>query len=146
MAAPVPGPAPTSKIAIYSWNTRLRKVSAGSGKSAASLPREVLATVRAMSIIAQVIVRADSVCSSHEIVGICRRAGARLSLSLAVAVTVTKKVREAIAGIAEDAWTPIKYTSAVAGNPGSERDSLRNENPAGEQAISWFPSPSSTGN
>lgn len=89
--------------------TRLRKGSANSGKGAASLLREALATVRAMGITAQIIVRADSAYFSHKVVEVCRKAGARFSL----AVAVRKKIREAIADIAEDAWTPIKYAAAV---------------------------------
>lgn len=89
--------------------TRLRKGSAGSGKGAASLLREALATVRAMGITAKIIVRADSAYFSHKVVDVCRKAGAHFSL----AVPVKKTIREAIAGMDESAWTPIKYTSAV---------------------------------
>ncbi|WP_242483159.1 hypothetical protein [Streptomyces sp. HSG2] len=39
----------------------------------------------------------------------CRKAGARFSL----AVAVRKKIRETIAAIPEDAWTPIKYAAAI---------------------------------
>ncbi|MDT3727798.1 IS1380 family transposase [Streptomyces sp. DSM 41972] len=99
----------TSTCAPVIVATRLREGSAGSGKGAASLLREALATVRAMGITAQIIVRADSAYFSHKVVGACRTAGARLSL----AVAVKKMVREAIVNIAEDAWTPIKYTDAV---------------------------------
>ncbi|MER5916447.1 hypothetical protein ABT124_40185 [Streptomyces sp. NPDC001982] len=42
-------------------------------------------------------------------VSACRKAGARFSL----AVAVRKKIREAVATIPEDAWTPIKYIAAV---------------------------------
>ncbi|MFC3350021.1 IS1380 family transposase, partial [Streptomyces echinoruber] len=89
--------------------TRLRKGSAGSGKGAASLLREALATVRAMGITARIVVRADSAFFSHKAVAVCRAAGAAFSL----AVAVRRTIRETIAGIAEDAWTPIKYASAV---------------------------------
>ncbi|WP_345128167.1 IS1380 family transposase, partial [Streptomyces chiangmaiensis] len=89
--------------------TRLRKGSANSGKGAASLLREALSTVRAMGITAQIVVRADSAYFSHKVVHACRQAGARFSL----AVAVRKKIRQAIASIPEDAWTPIKYTSAI---------------------------------
>ncbi|MBN0049222.1 IS1380 family transposase [Streptomyces actuosus] len=89
--------------------TRLRKGSAGSGKGAASPLREALATVRAMGITAQIIVRADSAYFSHKVVDVCRKADARFSL----AVAVRKKIREAIAAIPEDAWTPIMYAAAV---------------------------------
>jgi hypothetical protein len=89
--------------------TTLRKGSANSGKGAASLLREAPATVRAMGITTQIIVRADSAYLSHKVVEVCRKAGARFSL----AVAVRKEIREAIAGIAGDAWTPIKYAAAV---------------------------------
>ncbi|MEV6576530.1 transposase [Streptomyces sp. NPDC051577] len=59
--------------------TRLRKGSAGSGKGAASLLREALATVRAMGITAQIVVRADSAYFSHKVVDACRKAGVRFS-------------------------------------------------------------------
>ncbi|GAB2468105.1 hypothetical protein GCM10027162_74160 [Streptomyces incanus] len=62
-----------------------------------------------MGITAQIIVRADSAYFSHKVVDVCRKAGARFSL----AVAVRKKIREAIAHIAETAWTPIKYAAAV---------------------------------
>ncbi|PWI11982.1 IS1380 family transposase [Streptomyces sp. NWU339] len=99
----------TSTCAPVIVATRLRKGSAGSGKGAASLLREALATVRAMGITAKVIVRADSAYFSHKVVDVCRKADAHFSL----AVAVHKTIREAIAGIAETAWTPIKYAAAV---------------------------------
>ncbi|MFD4247839.1 IS1380 family transposase [Streptomyces sp. NPDC058525] len=89
--------------------TRLRKGSSNSGKGAASLLREALATVRAMGITAQIVVRADSAYFSHKVVAVCRAAGARFSL----AVAVKKSIRAAIETIDQDAWTPIKYTAAV---------------------------------
>ncbi len=89
--------------------TRLRKGSAGSGKGAASLLREALATVRAMGITAQIVVRADSAYFSHKVVAACRQAGARFSL----AVAVTKAIRAAIETVPAAAWTPIKYTDAI---------------------------------
>ncbi|MBX9399563.1 hypothetical protein K4749_40120 [Streptomyces sp. TRM72054] len=62
-----------------------------------------------MGITARIVVRADSAFFCHKVVAVCRAAGAAFSL----AVAVKKQVREAIAGIAGDAWTPIKYTAAV---------------------------------
>ncbi|WP_250400392.1 IS1380 family transposase [Streptomyces cellostaticus] len=99
----------TSTCAPVIVATRLRKGAAGSGKGAASLLREALATVRAMGITAQVVVRADSAYFSHKVVEVCRKAGAAFSL----AVAVKKKIREAITTIPEDAWTPIEYAAAV---------------------------------
>ncbi|MFD6327904.1 IS1380 family transposase [Streptomyces sp. NPDC058442] len=89
--------------------TRLRKGSAGSGKGAASLLREALATVRAMGITAQIIVRADSAYFSHKVVAACRKTGTRFSLAAAV----TKTIRTAVETIDPAAWTPIKYTDAI---------------------------------
>ncbi|MCY0947903.1 IS1380 family transposase [Streptomyces antarcticus] len=99
----------TSACAPVIVATRLRKGSAGSGKGAASLLREALATVRAMGITAQIVVRADSAYFSHKVVAACRQAGARFSL----AVAVTKTIRAAIETVPADAWTPIKYTDAI---------------------------------
>ncbi|MFE3599928.1 transposase [Streptomyces sp. NPDC059142] len=99
----------TSTCAPVIVAARLRKGSAGSGRGAASRLREALATVRAMGITAQIIVRADSVYFSHKVVDACRTAGVRFSL----AVTVKKTIREAIGNIAEDAWAPIEYTDAI---------------------------------
>lgn len=89
--------------------TRLRKGSAGSVKGAASLLGEALATVRAMGITAQIVVRADSAYFSHKVVAACRLAGVHFSLAIAV----TKTIRTAIEAIPADAWTPIKYTDAI---------------------------------
>ncbi|WP_406003912.1 transposase [Streptomyces sp. NBC_00829] len=89
--------------------TRRRKGSDNSGKGAASLLREALKTLRAMGVTAQIIVRANSAYFSHKVVENCRKAGARFSL----AVTVGKKIGEAIATIPEDAWAPIRYAAAV---------------------------------
>lgn len=88
---------------------RLRKGSAGSAKGAASLIAEAIRTVRAMGATGMVVVRADSAFFSHKVVATCRRHKARFSL----AVAQRKKVRELIATIAEDAWTPIKYPKAI---------------------------------
>nr|WP_329537256.1 transposase [Streptomyces sp. NBC_01450] len=99
----------TSTYAPVIVATRLRKGSAKSGKGCASLLREAMATVRTMGITAQIIVRADSAHFSHKVVAACRAHGARFSL----AVAVKKKIRQAIAAIADDAWTPIQYTTSV---------------------------------
>ncbi|PWI06340.1 IS1380 family transposase [Streptomyces sp. NWU339] len=89
--------------------SRLRKGSAGSAKGAAHLIAEALAQVRAMGATGMVVVRADSAFFSHKVVAVCRRAKARFSL----AVAQRKKVRQAIAAIPEDAWTPVQYPKAI---------------------------------
>jgi len=89
--------------------SRLRKGSAGSAKGAAPLIAEAIKTVRAMGATSLIVVRADSAFFSHQAVAACRRAKVRFSL----AVAQRKKVRQAIAAIPEDAWTPIKYPKAI---------------------------------
>jgi hypothetical protein len=66
----------TSTCAPEIVATRLRKGSANSGRGAASLLREALATIRVMGITAQIIVRADSAHFSHKVVAACRAHGA----------------------------------------------------------------------
>jgi hypothetical protein len=56
-----------------------------------------------------VLVRADSAYYGHEIVAACHRAGARFSITARLTPTVVK----AIAGIDEQAWTPIRYPNAI---------------------------------
>jgi Transposase DDE domain group 1 len=89
--------------------SRLRKGSAGSAKGAAHLIAEAIVQVRAMGATGMIVVRADSAFFSHKVVAACRRAKVRFSL----AVAQRKKVRQAIAAIPEDAWTPVKYPKAI---------------------------------
>jgi hypothetical protein len=89
--------------------TRLRSGSAGSSKGAAPLVAEAVNAVRAMGAGGRIVVRGDSAFFSHTVVDACRRAGVRFS----VAVPQHAGVREAIAAIGEDAWTPIRYPKAV---------------------------------
>ncbi|MEV6054475.1 transposase [Streptomyces sp. NPDC052107] len=65
--------------------------------------------MRAMGATGMIVVRADSAFLSHKVVAVCRRAQVRFSL----AVAQRKKVRQAIAAIPEDAWTPGKYPKAI---------------------------------
>ena len=105
--------------------TRLRKGSVASAKGAPKLLADSLATLKrttAASTVAStaadgaagggsgvVIVRADSAYYSHAVVAAAGRAGARFSIT----ARSNPAVRRAIAGIGEDAWTPIRYTDAV---------------------------------
>ncbi|MGW5689861.1 hypothetical protein ACWEWX_02560 [Streptomyces asiaticus] len=61
-----------------------------------------------MGITAEITVCADSAYFSHEVVDVCRKAGARFSLSVAN----SEKIREAITHVAEDAWIPITFAAA----------------------------------
>ncbi|WP_258044431.1 transposase, partial [Streptomyces sp. SM11] len=62
-----------------------------------------------MGTTAQIVVRADSAYFSHKVVDVCRKAGVRFSL----AVAVKKTIRTAIEQIPADAWTAIAYTNAI---------------------------------
>ena len=88
---------------------RLRAGRTGSGKGAASMVREAVATARAAGAIGEILVRGDSAYGSSPVVAACLKAGARFSLVL----TKNPAVARAIAGIGEDAWTPVHYPGAV---------------------------------
>ena len=98
---------PTSGPVIVA--TRLRKGSAGSAKGAASLIREAIRAVRAMGAGGLIILRADSAFFSHKVVAACRAHDVRFS----VTVANRKKIRQAIAGIAETTWQAIEYPQAI---------------------------------
>ncbi len=98
---------PTSGPIIVA--TRLRKGSAGSAKGAASLIREAIRAVQAMGAAGLIILRADSAFFSAKVVAACRAHDVYFSLTVAN----RKKVRHAIAAIADDAWQAIKYPQAI---------------------------------
>jgi len=89
--------------------TRLRKGSAGSGKSAETLIAEAIRAVREAGVTTMILVRADSAFFSAKVVKAIRAAGALFSITVAN----TKRVRAAISQIPETAWRPIKYRDAV---------------------------------
>ncbi len=91
---------------------RLRKGSTNSARGAARLVTDTLKTVAAAGADpkagALVIVRMDSAFHGHDVVAAVRRAGAKFSVTARMNPAVTR----AIAGIADDAWTPIHYPNA----------------------------------
>jgi hypothetical protein len=89
--------------------TRLRGGSAASARGAASMITESVATARATGCSGTLIVRMDSAFYGAPAVAAARQARAYFS----VTVRADPKVRTAIAGIAEEAWTPIRYPRAV---------------------------------
>ena len=89
--------------------TRLRGGNASSARGAASMVTEAVGTARAAGCTGAIVVRMDSAFYGAPACSAARRAGARFS----VTVRMDPKVRAAIAGIAEDAWTPIEYPRAV---------------------------------
>ena len=91
---------------------RLRKGSCSSPRGAKRLVRDALATVRSLrpdQTTGPVLLRADSAFYGSPTVGAAVRAGAQVS----VTVRMDPKVKAAIATIADDAWTSIRYTDAV---------------------------------
>jgi DDE family transposase len=88
---------------------RLRAGKAGSGKGAASMVREAIATARAAGATGEILVRGDSAYGNSAVVGACVRAGVRFS----VVLTKNQAVNRAIATIPDDTWTPVHYPGAV---------------------------------
>jgi hypothetical protein len=88
---------------------RLRAGKAGSGRGAARMVAQAIATARAAGVTGQILVRGDSAYGTRAVVGACRRAGAQFSL----AVTKNPAVAAAIDAIDDTAWTPVRYPGAV---------------------------------
>jgi hypothetical protein len=88
---------------------RLRAGKAGSGKGAASMVRETVATARACGANGEILVRGDSAYGNSEVVDACVKAGVMFSVVLAK----NPAVAAAIACIADDAWVPVNYPGAV---------------------------------
>jgi hypothetical protein len=91
---------------------RLRQGASASPRGARRLVRDALANMarlRARASTGPVLLRADSAYYGSPTIGAAARAGAQVS----VTVRLDAAVRAAIAGISDDAWTPIEYTDAV---------------------------------
>jgi hypothetical protein len=92
--------------------TRLRKGSANSARGASRLVADALKTSRACGAGGTgglLVVRADSAFYGHDVIAAIVRAKARFSITARQDVAV----RRAIAGIAEGAWTTIRYPNAI---------------------------------
>jgi hypothetical protein len=98
-----PGSAPLIAAA------RLRKGSTNSSRGASRFVTDALITAKKAGATGVLVLRADSAYYGHDVLAAARRQGARFS----VTARQDKAVRGAIAGIAPDAWTAIKYTNAV---------------------------------
>ena len=95
---------------------RLRKGSAGSARGAARLVADTLATVhrlRSTGATGPVLLRADSAVYGPKVVAAARRAKAVVSIT----VRQTRHIKAAISTIGDDAWTTIKYPTAVFDEP-----------------------------
>ncbi len=88
---------------------RLRKGSTASGQGSGRLLTQALRTARAAGVRSRVLVRADSAYYLHTFIAAAVRGGAWFS----VTARMNPQVTAAIAGIGEDAWTPIAYPHAV---------------------------------
>jgi hypothetical protein len=88
---------------------RLRAGRAGSGKGAASMVADAIRTARAAGASGQILVRGDSAYGNSTVIAACVKAGVRFSFVL----TKNRAVNRAIASIAGDAWTPVRYPGAV---------------------------------
>ena len=88
---------------------RLRAGKANSGKGAARMIAQAVATARAAGVTGQIVVRGDSAYGNSTVATACRRAGAQFSLVL----TKTRAVAAAIESIDESAWIAVEYPGAV---------------------------------
>jgi hypothetical protein len=99
----------TPTCALVLVGTRLRGGTANSARGAESFTAEAITTARAAGATGLLIARMDSAFSTGAAIAACRRADVRFS----VTARMNSKITKAIAGIDEDAWTPIKYPHAI---------------------------------
>ena len=87
-------------------HVRFRKGSANTGRGAQRFVRELIGRVRRAGATGPLQLRADSGFWSKKVVAACRDHG----VSYSITVRQVRAVKEAIAAIAGEAWTPIAYT------------------------------------
>jgi hypothetical protein len=112
---------------------RLRAGRAGSGKGAASMVTEAIATARAAGANGQILVRGDSAYGNSAVVGACVKAGVPFSFVL----IKNPAVNRAVATITEDQWTPVHYPGAV---PDPDTGELISDAEVAEVAFTAFAS------
>ena len=93
---------------------RLRKGAVKSARGAGKLVAEALSTARAAGAggpdrSGLVLARADSAFYCHDVIAAARRGGAHFSIT----ARMDAAVKKAIAAIADDAWTAIRYPQAA---------------------------------
>ncbi|WP_447925372.1 IS1380 family transposase [Georgenia muralis] len=88
---------------------RLRRGNVASHTGAGQLLAQALGTARTAGVSGPVLCRADSAYYGHAFVATALRHGVWFS----VTVRMNPQAKAAIAGIGEDAWTPIRYPHAV---------------------------------
>ena len=84
---------------------RLREGRANTVRGAAHFLTETIGRVRSAGASGQLTMRADSGFYAHDVVGVCRKADVRFSITL----RQHRSVRRLIEAIPETAWTPIPY-------------------------------------
>ena len=87
-------------------HTRQRKGSANTARGAVRFLCELVARARRAGAAGALTVRADSGFWSDRLIGTCRR----LQVAFSITVRQIPQVKEAIAAIPEQGWTPIDYT------------------------------------
>ena len=87
-------------------HSRLRGGNAHAGRGAASFLAETFGRVRAAAATGPLVLRADSGFYTANVVGACRKANVRFSIT---AKLHKGGIHKAIAGINESAWVPIPY-------------------------------------
>jgi Transposase DDE domain group 1 len=88
---------------------RLRAGRANSSKGAGRMVAQAIGTARAAGASGQILVRGDSAYGSRAVITACVRYGAQFSLVM----TRNPAIERALAGIDENAWTPVRYPGAV---------------------------------
>jgi hypothetical protein len=86
-------------------HARLRGGNANTVRGAGSFLAETISRVRAAGASGDLVVRADSGFYAHAVVGACRKADVRFSIT----IRGHASVRRLIEAIPEEAWTPIPY-------------------------------------
>jgi hypothetical protein len=86
-------------------HARLRGGNANTVRGAGSFLAETISRVREAGASGQLTMRADSGFYAHDVVGVCRKADVRYSIT----IRQFAGVRRLIEAIPEEAWTPIPY-------------------------------------
>src|SRR5690625_2240956 len=103
------GVASTPIAAPVVTNSRLRRGAANSARGAARFVTDAVSNARGAGAAGEIIVRMDSAVSDAAVIAGRRRAAARFS----VTARMNTSVQAAIAGIPDQAWTPIRYPNAI---------------------------------
>lgn len=87
-------------------HVRLRGGPANAGRGAASFVTESVGRARGAGATGEIVIRADSGFYNHKVVGACRKADVRFSITVKM---MGKALHQAFRAIPEDDWTPIPY-------------------------------------